>query len=89
MPNPNVEPLAQDFHVVAQVPNPTEYFFHDPNMTRLDDGALGAADVEIGVEPALIAFLSIGAVVQTLFDRDETGQGFQAAHVVGVVMRNN
>lgn len=40
MSNPNVEPLAQDFVVAAQVPDPNLYFFHDPNLTRLDDGTL-------------------------------------------------
>ena len=38
--NPNVQPLAQDFVVAAQVPNPQTHFFHDPNLTLLDDGAL-------------------------------------------------
>ena len=38
--NPNVQPLAQDFVVAAQVPEHDRYFFHDPNMTRLDDGGL-------------------------------------------------
>ena len=40
MSNPNVEPLAQDHVIVAQVPNPEMGFFHDPGMTRLDDGTL-------------------------------------------------
>ena len=40
MSNPNVQPLAQDFVVAAQVPDATRYFFHDPNLTRLDDGTL-------------------------------------------------
>ncbi len=40
MPNPNVTPLAQDFAVAARVPDPKCYFFHDPNLARLDDGAL-------------------------------------------------
>ena len=40
MSNPNIEPLAQDFVIAAEVPEPQRYFFHDPNMTRLDDGAL-------------------------------------------------
>ena len=40
MSNPNVQPLAQDFVVAAQVPEHDRYFFHDPNMTRLDDGGL-------------------------------------------------
>ena len=40
MSNPNVQPLAQDHAVALQVPNAGEYFFHDPGMTRLDDGAL-------------------------------------------------
>ena len=37
---PNVQPLAQDFVIAAQVPDPLRYYYHDPNMTRLDDGAL-------------------------------------------------
>ncbi len=40
MPNPNVTPLAQDFTVAARVPDPKRYFFHDPNLARLDDGTL-------------------------------------------------
>ena len=40
MSNPNVEPLAQKYAVAARVPDPEIYFFHDPNMTRLDDGSL-------------------------------------------------
>ena len=40
MSNPNVHPLAQDHAVALQVPDPEQYFFHDPGMTRLDDGAL-------------------------------------------------
>ena len=40
MSNPNVQPLAQDFTIAAQVPDPQRYFFHDPNLTRLDDGTL-------------------------------------------------
>lgn len=40
MTNPNVQPLAQDFIVAAQVPNPDHYFFHDPNLALLDDGTL-------------------------------------------------
>ena len=40
MPNPNVTPLAQDFVVAARVPDPERYFFHDPNLARLDDGTL-------------------------------------------------
>ena len=40
MSNPNVQPLAQDFVIAAQVPAPQRYFFHDPNLTQLDDGAL-------------------------------------------------
>jgi hypothetical protein len=38
--NPNVQPLAQDFVVAAQVPDAKRYFFHDPNLARLDDGTL-------------------------------------------------
>ena len=38
--NPNVSPLAQDFVIAAQVPDPVRYFFHDPDLTRLDDGTL-------------------------------------------------
>ena len=40
MTNPNVQPLAQDFVVAAQVPDPDHYFFHDPNLAQLDDGTL-------------------------------------------------
>jgi len=40
MSNPNVQPLAQDFVVAAQVPDARRYFFHDPGITRLDDGSL-------------------------------------------------
>ena len=40
MTNPNVEPLAQDFVIAAQVPDPRQYIFHDPDLTRLDDGTL-------------------------------------------------
>ncbi len=40
MPNPNVQPLAQDFVVAARVPDAAWYFFHDPGLTRLDDGTL-------------------------------------------------
>lgn len=38
--NPNVQPLARDFAVAAQVPDAERYFFHDPNLARLDDGTL-------------------------------------------------
>ena len=55
MNNPNVQPLAQDFVVAAQVPDPKLYFFHDPNLTRLDDGTLliaapqwGRRDKDVG-----------------------------------------
>ncbi len=40
MSNPNVEPLGQEYVVAARVPDPEVYFFHDPNMARLDDGSL-------------------------------------------------
>ncbi len=40
MSNPNVQPLAQDFVIAAQVPDPVRLFFHDPDLTRLDDGTL-------------------------------------------------
>ena len=40
MSNSNIEPLAQGHVVAAQVPHPEMYFFHDPGMTRLDDGTL-------------------------------------------------
>lgn len=40
MSNPNVQPLAQDFVIAAQVPDPVRSFFHDPDLTRLDDGTL-------------------------------------------------
>ncbi len=48
MPNPNITPLAQDFAIAARVPNPGLYFFHDPNLARLDDGALLIAAPEWG-----------------------------------------
>ena len=38
--NPNTHPLAQDFEIALQVPEPALSFFHDPNMARLDDGTL-------------------------------------------------
>ena len=38
--NPNTNPLAQDFTVALQVPDHTRFFFHDPNMGRLNDGTL-------------------------------------------------
>ncbi len=38
--NPNTHPLAQGFAVALQVPDHTRFFFHDPNMGRLDDGTL-------------------------------------------------
>jgi hypothetical protein len=38
--NPNTYPLAQDFDIALQVPEPALSFFHDPNMARLDDGTL-------------------------------------------------
>lgn len=40
MPNPNVHPLAQDHTIALQVPDSDQYFFHDPGMAILDDGAL-------------------------------------------------
>jgi hypothetical protein len=40
MSNPNVQPLAQDFVIAARVPDPARYFFHDPDLARLDDGTL-------------------------------------------------
>ena len=40
MSNPNVDPLAQEHAVALQVPDAEQYFFHDPSMTRTDDGAL-------------------------------------------------
>ena len=40
MSNPNVQPLAQDFVIAAQVPDPMQVFFHDPDLARLDDGTL-------------------------------------------------
>ena len=48
MPNPNVTPLAQDFAVAARVPDPRRYFFHDPNLARLDDGTLIVAAPQWG-----------------------------------------
>lgn len=38
--NPNTHPLAQEFSVALQVPDHTRFFFHDPNLGRLDDGTL-------------------------------------------------
>ena len=38
--NPNTHPLAQDFAIALQVPDPASSFFHDPNMARLDDGTI-------------------------------------------------
>ena len=38
--NPNVEPLAQEHVIAAQVPDHTRFFFHDPNLARLPDGRL-------------------------------------------------
>jgi len=40
MLNPNVEPIAQNYIIAAQVPHPKQYFFHDPGITRLDNGIL-------------------------------------------------
>jgi hypothetical protein len=48
MSNPNVQPLAQDFSVAAHVPDSSQYFFHDPNLTRLDDGTLLVAAPQWG-----------------------------------------
>ena len=48
MPNPNVEPLAQEYVIAARVPDPSVYFIHDPNMTRLDDGSLLIAAAQWG-----------------------------------------
>ena len=48
MPNPNVTPLAQNFTIAARVPDPTRYFFHDPNLARLDDGTLLVAAPQWG-----------------------------------------
>ena len=41
-PSPNTSPVA------ARVPDPGRYFFHDPNLARLDDGALLIAAPEWG-----------------------------------------
>ena len=38
MSNPNVQPIAQDFVIAAQVSDAGRYFFHDPSLTQLDDG---------------------------------------------------
>lgn len=38
--NPNIDPLAQDFVIAAQVPDTDLYFFHDPNLARLENGTL-------------------------------------------------
>ena len=48
MTNPNVQPLAQDFVIAARVPDPDLYFFHDPNLARLDDGTLLVAAPQWG-----------------------------------------
>ena len=48
MPNPNVTPLAQDFVIAARAPDPKLYFFHDPNLARLDDGTLIVAAPQWG-----------------------------------------
>ena len=48
MPNPNITPLAQDFVIAARVPDPKLYFFHDPNLARLDDGTLIVAAPQWG-----------------------------------------
>ncbi len=48
MSNPNVSPLAQDFVIAARVPDPRLYFFHDPNLARLDDGTLIVAAPQWG-----------------------------------------
>ncbi len=48
MLNPNVTPLAQDFTIAARVPDPNLYFFHDPNLARLDDGTLIVAAPQWG-----------------------------------------
>ena len=48
MTNPNVTPLAQAYTVAAQVPDPNRYFFHDPNLARLDDGTLIVAAPQWG-----------------------------------------
>ena len=51
MSNPNIQPLAQDFVVAAEVPDCQRYFFHDPNLTRLDDGGLLIAAPQWEREP--------------------------------------
>ncbi len=48
MSNPNFIPLAQDFAIAARVPDPRLYFFHDPNLARLDDGTLIVAAPQWG-----------------------------------------
>ena len=46
--NPNVEPLAQEHVIAAQVPDHTRFFFHDPNLARLPDGRLVIAAPQWG-----------------------------------------
>ena len=46
--NPNVEPLAQEHVIAAQVPGHTRFFFHDPNLARLPDGRLVIAAPQWG-----------------------------------------
>ena len=46
--NPNVEPLAQEHVIAAQVPDHTRFFFHDPNLARLPDGRLTIAAPQWG-----------------------------------------
>jgi len=48
VPNPNVTPVAQEFVIAARVPDPARYFFHDPNLARLDDGTLIVAAPQWG-----------------------------------------
>ena len=40
MSNPNVQPIAQEFAIAAQVSDSSQYFFINPNLTQLDDGTL-------------------------------------------------
>lgn len=46
--NPNLTLSAQDLVIAAHVLAPKRYFFHDPNLARLDDGTLIVAAPQWG-----------------------------------------
>ena len=46
--NPNVERLAQEHVIAAQVREHTRVFFHDPNLGRLPDGRIVIAAPPVG-----------------------------------------